>query len=536
MHALRSTVALLLLVAAPVRAAELDLGWTTNMIWDSNPLREPDDEEPDFSFYGGPNLSVRKRTRSLDLALDYLLRYEQYVDHSSVNGFEHFANGRAFWEIGPRSSLSLTNNFSRTRGLGVDFIEPVAGIAPVGAEGELQFRRSPTLRNFTTATYDYQLSKLWSFESSLGGQLYDYEDELRSDVRVLRGSGQFVRLMSQRLLLGFGGAFTRQQFEDTPRTLERGSSIAEAYGVSRYQISPTLSLSLSGGPAWNQPDDLGGESRAPREGVRSDQTGVSRLINPANCRILVQGTVPAGTRSIASCPTAPGIYVTDQGVEFLQSALIPGVAIDPNRIQFDTVDILGDSTDPDSSFTFFGRAALTKVWRTVQGEISYRRSASASSGLGSTDLDVASAVLTWKPDRRRWRIDARATWTRQSSANDVPGTDLLLSPVGATVYVDSEGVVHDQPVPGAVAVPNAARVVGVRTLGSSSSDFEIDTLLFDLIAERRMSNNLVLNAQAGWWRQESTSGTSSAGETSDATIDDIRFRVGFTWSFDRIEF
>ena len=83
---------------------------------------------------------------------------------------------------------------------------------------------------------------------------------------------------------------------------------------------------------------------------------------------------------------------------------------------------------------------------------------------------------------------------------------------------------------------NAARVIGVRTVGESSSDFEVESVLFDLRAERRLTQNLVLNAQSGWWRQESTSGRSLSGGDDGRTIDDLRFQVGFTWSFDRIEF
>jgi len=525
---LRSILALLLLAAAPAGAAELDLGWDSRMVWDSNPLRSPDDEDPDFSVYVGPNVGIRERGRALDYSLSYRLRYEQYVDLSSVNGFEHFANAQATWRTGPRSQLSFRNSFSRTRGLGIDFLEPVPGVDPVGATGELQFRRAPVVRNLATATYGYQLSKLWSFESTLDGTIYEYEDELRQDVLSLRGSGQFTRPVTQRLLVGLGGAFTRQEFDDTPRSLERGTSIVEGFGIASYQFSPTLALSLAGGPAWTQPDDLGGESMAPRNLVGRDGGGTGRLVNPAGCIIPLAG-VPAGTISSQSC-VVPGSGV------FLPGALIPTAAVDPTRIRFDAVDILGDSEDPDPSLTFFGRAALIKTWRTVQGELSYRRSASTSSGIGSTNLDVASVVLSWKPDRQRWRFDARATWTLQTSASDFPGTDILLSPTGTPVWVLNGRVFESDPGGGATFVPNAARVVGVRTLGSSRSDFEVETLLFDLRAHRRVSENLVLTAQTGWWRQESRSGAASGGSSDPRTIDNLRFQVGFTWDLDPIEF
>ncbi len=529
MHAPRSIMGLLLLAVVPAAgAAQLELGWDSRMTWDSNPLRSSNDEEPDFSAYVGPDIEISEHSQAFDYWLSYRLRYEQYVENSSVNGFEHFASARGTWRIGPRSELSLGNSFNRTRGLAVDFLEPVPGIAPVGATGELQFRRDPTLRNFTTAVYSYQLSKLWSFESTLDGILYDYEDEFRQDVFSLRGSGQLTRALSERLVAGFGAAFTRQDFEDTPRSMEHGASIVEGFGLARYQISPTLAFSVAGGPAWNQPDDLGGKSMAPENLVGRDSNGVARLIDPAGCFFPVTG-VPAGTISSRSC-VFPGTNV------FLPTALIGTAAVDPSRLRFDSVDILGESQDPEGSATFFGRAALTKIWRTVQGELSYRRSASTSSGLGSTNLDVAAAIVTWQPDRRPWRFAARATWTLQTSANEQPGIDLLIAPTGTTVYVDSIGQVHDAPVPGATAVPNAARVVGVRRIGSLGSESEIETVVFDLRADRRLSEHLVLTTQAGWRRQE-TRRDFSGGDASDPiTIDDLRFQVGLTWSLDPIEF
>lgn len=287
-------------------------------------------------------------------------------------------------------------------------------------------------------------------------------------------------------------------------------------------------LSLAGGPAWNQPDDLGGESMAPENLVGRDSNGVGRLVNPASCFFPVSG-VPAGTISSRSC-VFPGTNV------FLPGALIGTAAVDPSRLRFDSVDILGDSEDPEGSVTFFGRAALTKVWRNFQGDLSYRRSASTSSGLGSTNLDVASAILTWQPDRWPWRFVARVTWTLQSSANEQPGTDLLISPTGTTVYVDSIGQVHDAPVPGATPVPNAARVIGVRRIGSLGSEFEVETLLFDLRADRRLSEHLVLTTQAGWWRQESRRDFSGGDSSEPVTVDNLRFQVGLTWRLDPIEF
>jgi hypothetical protein len=527
-------IVLLALLAGSARAARLELGWDARAGWDSNVFGSSDDEDSDFSFYLGPNLGVRERGRAIDYFVDYRLRYEQYLDLQSVNGFEHFASGAVDWRLSPRSSLRVSQDFSRTRGLSLTFIEPVPGIDPVDAVAEARFRRTPRIRSNSTASFSHQLSKLWSFDTSVDASVYDYEDELQSGVLSLRGSGQFSRPLDPRTLVGFGAAVTRQDFDDTERSIGTASTIVEGFALLRYQISPTLVLALSGGPAWTQPDEASDTAMSPREGVGTGRGGVVRLIDPSRCGVLpVGGSVPPGTISQRSCPTRDiDVFPPGPSPNDIESALItdPDVVVSRSRLRFDEVDVLGDIEDPDGSFTFFGRAALTKRWRNFDGELSYVRRTSASSGLGTTNLDIATATLAWRPDRRRWRFDLRGTWTLQSSATEQPATDLLLAPTPTTVWVDSSGRVFDSFVPGAVQVDDAARVVGVRHEGFIDSGVEIETIRFELRANRRFSENLTALASVGWWRQE------SRGDFQEpATSDNLRVQVGFTWSLDPIE-
>jgi hypothetical protein len=512
---LRPLLALLVLFAAPAWAVELELGWDARTGWDSNPLRSENDEESDFSFYVGPNLGLSERKGRYDFLVYYRPRYEQYVDLSSVNGFEHFARGHVHYRVSPRTDLTVSHDFSRTRGLGIDFIEPVPGIDPVDAVAELRFRRSPTLKNSSKATLVHRLTPLWSVESNFDAVLYDYEDEFRSPVQSLRGSAQLTRPLTPLLVAGFGSAVTRQNFDESEISVGNGTTIFEAYAVARYQISPTLDLSFAGGPAWSQPDEANDTSKTRPHGLLS-LPGGTLLMDPTDC---APGSGPNGTISRSECLRTA-----------LQLPIASNTPVDPGRMDFTEVDVLGDIEDPDGSVTFFGRAALNKQWRNFNGALSYERRASTSSGLGSTNLDLALAMLTWLPDRRRWRFDARATWTRQTNATELPLTDELLSPTPITVYVDSRGRVFEQPVPGAIVIPNASRVVGVRNTGFQDSGVETESWRFDLRATCRFDENWLATASAGWIRQEST------GDFQEpTTIDNLRFQLGFTWTLDPIE-
>ncbi|MEB2345971.1 MAG: hypothetical protein OZ948_14675 [Deltaproteobacteria bacterium] len=518
--------------ASAAGGAELKLGWNTQVIGDSNPLRSADDEEPDASIYGGPNLSFLHRGPSLDARIDYQLRYEQYIEHSSANGFEHFANGFTRWQITPRTTLEVRNTFSRTRGLSGEFLQPIPGIDPIGVAGDLRLERSAVTYVVPTARLTHQLSELWSFEGSLDGALYDSEGERNAPSQSLRGAGQFIRILSPRMLAGGGAAVSRQQFDDTERTVGSGATFLEAFGVFRYQFSPTFSISFSGGPAWNEPDSPEDYSRNPRVGTRPDASEVTRLIDPTRCVLPVSGEVPAGTVSISACPRRNTVFFPPGGgfPVFAPSALISTVAVDPRALSFHRVDRLGDVEDIPGSVTFFGQASLEKQWNHFRSSLFYQRRASTSSGLNSsTNVDVASALLNWTPDRW-WSVDLRGTWILQAQNSEQTFSDALLDPNPVTVYVDSSGRVFDAPQPGATAVPNAARIVGVRDAGLIDLGIEIETIRLDLRARRRFGEHLLVSAMTGWWRQ-----TTSGDFREEVTLDNFRVELGLTWTFDPIE-
>lgn len=531
-------LSLLLLVVslapAAARAVEVELGWASQVTWDSNPLRLDEDEESDFSLYGGPNLRVRERGRTLDLLAAYNLRYEQFIDLSSVNGFEHFANGLVTWRPSPRSELRAKHAFSRTRGLGATFLSPVAGIDPIDEVTELQIDRSPRIRNISSLSSTHRLSPRWSIENTLDADLFDPEDELRADSMSIRGGTQLLNALTPRLVAGAGVALTRNDFEDTERSIGTGTTIGEAFGVARFQISPTLNLFFSGGPAWSLPDDTPDSTFAPRNGVRQDPAEVARLVDPTRCVVPAPGVVPAGTVSLTSCPQRDVFFVPPGGgLQFAPSALIDTVAIDPRAFVLDKVDVLGEIEDPGGSLTFFGRIGIDKQWRTVSASAFYKRRTSTSSGINSsTNLDLATASVRWTPDRQRWSFDFRGTWTLQTAASEQAFSDILLDPNPVTVYVTPSGQIFDTPVTGATAIPNAARVVGARSFGLVDTGLETETVRFDLQASRHFTRNFVVNATAGWWRQESQDNFDDEARV----VENLRFVLGFTWSLAPIEF
>jgi hypothetical protein len=519
-------LAALLLTAAPAAAREIALGWETNLNWDSNPQRLVRDEEADVSLYGGPDLTLRERGRRVDYSLRYRPQYEQFLRETSINGFEHFGRAAVRWNVSPRTQLHFDQDLSRTRSFNSTFLDPVPGIDPVGSAAELQIRRRAVLRSTSQLRASRVLSPRWSLEGTLDGQVFEFEDERRASAFSARGSAQALRVLTPRTVVGLGAGVTRQDFDDTDRSVGQGTTFFEGFGVFRYQLSPVFSLSFSGGPAWSRPDDIEDEQFAPRQGVGQDLSGVTRLVDPTRCLAAFQPQgLPAGTFSRSAC-------VSQQGLSPALSPLIPGVVIDPRLVRFSAVDLYNDQGEPDGSLSFFGRAAIERRWQQWFTSLSYQRRANASSGLdASTNLDLVTAQLAWVPDRRRWRVDLRGIWTRQEAASEQAQYDFLLADVPTTVYVDSAGRIFEQPVAGATAVPNASRVVGVRTIGFVDSGVEITSYLLDLRVTRRMSENLVLLASAGWWQQEVTGDFREARE-----VESLRFQVGATWSFDPIEF
>lgn len=514
MRRVLATLTCLAAVAAPARGAEFVPGMAAYGVWDANVFHASENEESAFSTLSGPVLELREKQGSLLYDVKYTLNYEFYPTLSGLNDFQHFLDATGSYRFpNGQTMLSVRNYFTRASTAVQIFNSQLPSTV-----GLLQFNpnsqklgREDFLYNDAGATLTHSLTPLWQLQFSFDYTFSDFPknkqlavDQFNSTVMV--GSAQITRQISPRLTAGFGSSVTRQDFEQNGVS-GRGATFYQAFGIANFQISPTLSLQGSVGPAINEPDSL----NTPTQQLQTAflPTINRELVNVNTCPF--QGSFRIFDAS--RCQTFPGTERLAQQNNFRTAVSFVGA---------------NEVSPPQSSLTYYGRLSLVKKWETLTAVFSYDRSASTASGLGtSTNIDALGGSLTWQPTAM-WSATLNSTFSRQTAASKTQQPLLVIS--GPTPIclgtVDASGNCNP---PGAVVLTNAAHAAGV-TSRLVKSGLEFTTYRVDLNVSRKINKRLTVIGIGSWWRQENT----GSEFTQSSQAQDFRFQLGFTYTFDSI--
>jgi len=546
-----ATIALAVAAASPASAAELLLGWGLDSVWSSNVFRTSDEslrafndpsnpgrtilraekipKEDDFSFRTGPNFRLREVQGDFLYDVDYRLRYEEFVRLDGISEFDHNASASASWNATDRLILSASDVFVDTASLGAatEFI----GTTPtqVLLEPDIVIRptRERLQRNAANASARYRVGPRSELTISGDHELYEYEDDVNADSMAFGASAQLTRSITRRLVAGFGGSVQRQEFRhDTANVDDGGTSFAQAYAVANYQISRTLRLAASAGPALSMPDDV---KTADVEVVRFQPWEISTCPERDGERVvpLSQAVLQTlGSGSGCSVLTRTG---TELGVEpGNDNVFVPLV----NPLDRVSLPFEGD-TGIEDSLTYFARVSIEKQWQLWNATLSYSRSASSGSGFGtSTIVDAWSGELRWTPTQRA-TLRLRGGLTMQSAVSAV--NQQLVSVVPGVRNVTFQGALEDADSdPSNNPVVQVTRPVVVpipqRVISGEKIDNPIDVRSYrvELRSDYRVSRNLSANGLASWYLQTNSS------ELQDGRRQEFRVVVGMTWTFDPI--
>lgn len=513
---------------AAASAVEVEPGFDVRGAYDTNVFNaDRGQEEDDILFFGGPDLAIRDRRRNFDYELSYQLRYEAFREFSEIDDFQHFARADANWRIAPRSELSFSNFLTRTSTANQLFLAgtPVTPGAPV--PGVIELGRQDVLVNQGDLTLTHRLTGRSQVISTVDGGYFRYPDGNQFDSLSTRGVSQYTYALSPKLVVGGGVSILRQDFGEVEGVEGRGSMFYQGFASLNYSITPSLTLVLSGGPAWSVPEELDTDQRdeefvVPETPVRLRVVGTTVgffPIDAASC-----GTLGDEAILTSSCGTL------ERATDLTDGALVP-VSIRTQSVPLRRITFEDDLT-PDPSLTYFGRASLEKQWEHAQGALQYERSASSASGVGSsTNLDTFTGRFSWRPTRK-WNLSMLASYERQTlgSEQQIPAGSLV-TVVPGTLFVDSFGNVLPDAA-GARFRYDGAAFVG-EPLASLDTDVLFTTLRVDLQATRSFTRTLSGVARASWWWQETERDVGDESTRSDRR--DFRFELGFTWTLDPIE-
>jgi hypothetical protein len=536
-------LALLPALARPAAAAEFVPGWSTDIGWDSNVFRTPDEQdlvirtldsearpilvpgpekESDFSLRAGPDVKLRQPKGDLTYDLNYRLGYEHHFNVSDVDDFEHFLTAHGNWQATRTTSVSLSENFASTSGVAaiIDFADPLPDLQidpTVNVTGQLQ--RVTT--NDATATITQRLAPRWNLQGSFSGSLFDYEQETAADSRAFVGSTQVTYSLSPRTLVGIGAAVQRQTFDPG-----RNTDFYQGFGVFNHSLSPTWTFSIRMGPAWSAPEAVSGGE------------GSVNILAPA----VFPGALRPIPVDVSTCPRnssgEPVVPLLPQSERDLCRAALGVSTLRVASVPF-------ESEEAEGSLTYFGRVSMDKSWRNWTASVAYDRRASTSSGIGtSTTVDSLSLRVAWTPSRQ-WNVNFTASASRQSLTSEVLQQNLVLGNCFVIVFLGGNAI----RVPVSCDTPNAlGDPLRIEPGDKISDPADVTTYRIQLGGERRFGRNLSVRASASYWTQESGAGQvrfvsgAATGEVSETSLfldqersrHAFRINVGFTWTFDPI--
>ncbi len=390
-----------------IKPEEVELTFTGIAEWDNNVFNTSEDapgRARDFLFRVGPKIRLRRTQGDLSYDVQYETLWESFANQTAPSVFDHYAFGRAAWQVGPRTTLFATDRFALTRSLnrGGFLVDPAAPDAV--ATTEIEVARQRIKRNIATLGVTHAFTPRLEGSGSLDYLIFQRSAANSFDNTTLSGTGQLLYALSENDRVGGGMGVTWQTFDGTATQNGSNTFFYRWFATWIHVFDPTMTLSVSGGPTLIDSDTRGSRPTtglAQQFPFRNTETGGVRFIDSNTCPTNDSDTpVEAET-----CDVFPTEF-QGQAAQIVRSA--------PLR----QIDLVDDGDDFGSTVTFFGSIEFVKNWETWRTILGYRRTDSSASGLGqSTVLDAITGQLIWEPDRN-WDLRFVTQFTSRTSATN----------------------------------------------------------------------------------------------------------------------
>ena len=225
-----------------VRSADLRLSTQGSVEYDSNIRRSPTNAESDAVWRFSQKMRLSQTESGYDYYVEYRLPYQVSTRTATLRDLNHFVAVGGRYQLGPKTSLSMRNNFTFVNSSSRLQFEDDAGVLQIDRRDELITRISGglTLGHVFTKRVQGSLNFPYSY--------FDSTDDNRRPVSTVGGVGSLSYAVDSKNRVGFGANVTRQAFDDLPGS--PGSETITYRGFLSWivRFDETLSLSLRGGP------------------------------------------------------------------------------------------------------------------------------------------------------------------------------------------------------------------------------------------------------------------------------------------------
>lgn len=468
-----ASLGLVMLAAASANATEVAVSLENRIGGDQNILRTSNDTKADGFWEIVPKVIVRERNRELRYDFQYTPIYETFFETDGIDGWDHIESGRFDWDITPRDTLGLTQEFAETRRIRQESAEAFEATSLVVEETDRQRIRRAAVGLYYTHFFTPRLSGRVDVDFSD----IDFNSPFDIDTRAYGGSlsGQYA--WSEQITLGLYGSGRYRESLGVGLQPSSTSAIGNVALSVSADLLDGLEFFVQAGPSVvrSKADNQTGTTVSEYTFGTDGQSLFARAIDVVapNVPIALDACNFQGQDILISCPFVafdPNFPPTFSNPTGLVTVLPP----------------LGSSGKSDTDISYFAEVTLTKSWELTKLYLTYTRSESASSGVATSSiLDVLSARVTYAPSPGWW-FSFIANWTQREYVQAVEQSVVAVVP--------GEPLVKDPNVftpPGNFYFAQAAdRLTTVVTTNSSSSDETSWSTSFS--AKRQLSRHITL--------------------------------------------
>jgi hypothetical protein len=501
----------------------MKLGLAGAVEYDDNIFRSDSNKKDDVVFRITPKIRFIEDEGKFHWDLSYRVPWEKAVMTSRVDGFSHLLNADASHQISEQTRAFLTNRFTYS-----DSVNRFTTIDEAGATPTVGTFRSPVTRNNATLGVQHSFTPRLMGNLAFSHRLFETDLANRSDNMVYVGNTNLQYALDTRHKIGGGAALTFQDFEasNNGRAPASQTLFFNMYASWSWALDETTSFSITGGPTYVNTDYdaapviITGQPLVPY--FEDLSTGIVYVNQVTDCD--PEGTIPADSL-LGLCPgyaeLDPNIdpEAPDPGLEAARAA---AAQADIDTIKAaDAVDLmsLNGGGSGSSTWTFFGEVSLNRRWTpTLVSSLTYRRTDSTASGIGSATLDLVSLVTTWQLSEL-WKLQVRGDFTHRESVT--PSQQYLTvvddaGPGGEEIDLTSNPSYE-------LAHSNAYTV---RTV---ENNLDTDRWSVGMRMERRLTKHI--RASLRYRYNEQTSSYDTAGSRSD--FGNHLVTLGVQYDFDR---
>jgi hypothetical protein len=424
-------------IPAAGMAEEVTFGVRSRAIYDTSAYTRDGRRVNAWSVGLGPETRLRSDPGG---RLGYTIRYNAW-----------YSNRR------PKTQLTFSDSFAHSQQAVFDFEEQEIDGQTVR---ELDAGRRTLDSNRASFSLKHSITSRIGSSITFSHSLREFSSEDQFDSFSLGGQASLGYQLSPRDRLSLGGGYNRQSIEGTDERSGSRTSIYRVFAGWSRQLSPTMSFNVRGGPTLID---------SKKRDLNTVRPRFPRLATPGGGVALIDFDTCTGGRD------RPLDTCSFNLIDLVREPFPPSIDLDETTTL--RVEGVTDTKADALRTTFFGQASLAKSWHQLSAQLSYRRTESPTSGIGtSTTVDSASGSLRWKP-HQDWTFTLRGGWSQRTALTD--------SLVPSGTIVEDSGILGQ----GGRRVAQSSALL----FGTVSSGADVSQWTFAASAQHRLTRRSSLN-------------------------------------------